>query len=168
MSSEAMKDMVRTKRRLCCLRTSTSGGPPSLSIHPTTNCCSASGSRRLHRGPRSSLSGPHDHPGGGGPCSSFLRSTEVQVHARAGSHPSSLFRALSLSLPPKSKPIHLLRLPAAVALLSPFSRECAPTLHFAVTSDGQPPRLRDPLPCWSTPASCCSVLHVSRRPRSDW
>jgi hypothetical protein len=97
MSSEAMKDMVRTKRRLCCLRTSTSGGPPSLSIHPTTNCCSASGSRRLHRGPRSSLSGPHDHPGGGGPCSSFLRSTEVQVHARAGSHPSSLFRALSLS-----------------------------------------------------------------------
>jgi hypothetical protein len=34
----------------------------------------------------------------------FLRSTEDPVHGRAGSHPKSLFRALSLSLPP-SKPI---------------------------------------------------------------
>jgi hypothetical protein len=57
------------------------------------------------------------------------------VHGRAGSHPSSLFRALSLQthLRLLSPPPH-----------PPFSlKECAPTLHFPVTSGGQPPRLRD-------------------------
>jgi hypothetical protein len=150
--------MVRTKRRLCCLRTSTSGGPPSLSIHPTTNCCSASSSRRVHRGPCSSLRGPHVHPGGGGPYASFLRSTEDQVHARAGPVAIHLLSSeLSLSLPPSPNPSISSASASAAASLSPFSRECAPTLHFAVTSAGQPPRLRDPLPYCSTPASCCSV-----------
>jgi hypothetical protein len=74
---------------------------------------------------------------------------------RSGSHPSSLFRALSLSLPPSPNPS--ISSASAAASLSPFSRECAPTLHFAVTSAGQPPRLRDPLPYCSSPASCCSV-----------
>jgi hypothetical protein len=102
----------------------------------------------------------------------FLRSTEDPVHGRAGSHPKSLFRALSLSLPP-SLQTHL-RLRDAAGTRSPpphppFSlKECAPTLHFPVTSGGQPPRLRDGgLPCCCSPPASCSVLPVSRPP-SDW
>jgi hypothetical protein len=78
-----------------------------------------------------------------------------------------------LSLYPSLPPNHL-RLRDAAGTRSPpphppFSlKECAPTLHFPVTSGGQPPRLRDGgLPCCCSPPASCSVLPVSRPP-SDW
>jgi hypothetical protein len=59
----------------------------------------------------------------------FLRSTEDPVHGRAGSHPKSLFRALSLSLPP-SKPS-----PPPRRRRNPLAAASSPFLSQGVRSD---------------------------------